>query len=120
MFSLSGLCFVSLICFGVSWYFVLGMICGLIHWPFRELMKQKISVFRFTFIVGFPFKPEWMTNPKCVHSIETYSTLFITLYKIVLASQVGRVVLFIILYKVVLTFESVDEILKCDDSNESH
>ena len=31
--------------------------------------------------------------------------LFITLYS---------------LYKVVLTFESVDEILKCDHSNESH
>ena len=30
------------------------------------------------------------------------------------------VVLFIILYKVVLTFESVDEILKCDHSNESY
>ena len=28
------------------------------------------------------------------------------------------VVLFIMLYKVVLTFESVDEILKCDHSNE--
>ena len=30
------------------------------------------------------------------------------------------VVLFIILYKGVLTFESVDEILKCDHSNESY
>ena len=30
------------------------------------------------------------------------------------------VVLFIMLYKVVLTFESVDEILKCDHSNESY
>ena len=30
------------------------------------------------------------------------------------------VVLFIILYKVVLSFEFVDEILKCDHSNESH
>ena len=30
------------------------------------------------------------------------------------------VVLFIMLYKVVLTFESVDEILKCNDSNESY
>jgi len=30
------------------------------------------------------------------------------------------VVLFIMLYKVVLTFESVDEILKCDHSNENH
>ena len=29
------------------------------------------------------------------------------------------VVLFIMLYKVVLTFEFVDEILKCDHSNES-
>ena len=30
------------------------------------------------------------------------------------------VVLFIMLYKVVLTFESVDEILQCDHSNESY
>ena len=30
------------------------------------------------------------------------------------------VVLFIMLYKVVLTFESVDEILWCDHSNESY
>ena len=30
------------------------------------------------------------------------------------------VVLFILLYKVVPTFESVDEILKCDHSNESY
>ena len=30
------------------------------------------------------------------------------------------VVLFIILYKMVLTFESVNEILKCDHSNESY
>jgi len=29
-------------------------------------------------------------------------------------------VLFIVLYKVVLTFESTDEILKCDHSNESY
>ena len=28
-------------------------------------------------------------------------------------------VLFIVLYKMVLSFESVDEILKCDQSNES-
>ena len=32
--------------------------------------------------------------------------------------QYFPVVLFIILYKVVLTFESVNEILKCDHSNE--
>ena len=30
------------------------------------------------------------------------------------------VILFIMLYKVVLTFESADEILKCDYSNESY
>ena len=30
------------------------------------------------------------------------------------------VVLFVMLYKVVLTFESVDEILKSDNSNESY
>ena len=34
--------------------------------------------------------------------------------------QYVLVVLFIMLYKVVLTFESVDEILKCDHSNESY
>ena len=34
--------------------------------------------------------------------------------------QYFPVVLFIMLYKVVLTFESVDEILKCYHSNESY
>ena len=34
--------------------------------------------------------------------------------------QYFPVVLFIMLYKVVLTFESVDEILWCDYSNESY
>ena len=34
--------------------------------------------------------------------------------------QYFLVVLFIMLYKVVLTFESVDEILNCDHSNESY
>ena len=34
--------------------------------------------------------------------------------------QYFLVVLFILLYKVVLNFESVDEILKCDHSNESY
>ena len=36
------------------------------------------------------------------------------------AEQYFPVVLFIMLYKVVLTFESMDEILKCDHSNESY
>ena len=34
--------------------------------------------------------------------------------------QYFPVVLFIMLYKVVATFKSVDEILKCDHSNESY
>ena len=34
--------------------------------------------------------------------------------------QYFPVVLFIVLYKAVLTSESVDEILKCDRSNESY
>ena len=34
--------------------------------------------------------------------------------------QYFPVVLFIMLYKVVISFESVDEILKCDHSNESY
>jgi len=34
--------------------------------------------------------------------------------------QYFSVMLFIMLYKVILTFESVDEILKCDHSNESY
>ena len=34
--------------------------------------------------------------------------------------QYVPVVLFIMLYKVVLSFEFVDEILKCDHSNESY
>ena len=36
------------------------------------------------------------------------------------SEQYFPVVLFIMLYKVVLTFESVDEILKCDHSNERY
>ena len=34
--------------------------------------------------------------------------------------QYFPVVLFIVMCKVLLTFESVDEILKCDHSNESY
>ena len=34
--------------------------------------------------------------------------------------ELHKVVLFSVLYNVVLTFEYVDEILKCDHSNESY
>ena len=54
------------------------------------------------------------------------SSLIENAYKILSATtqmkaivQYFPVVLFILLYKVVLNFESVDEILKCDHSNES-
>ena len=34
--------------------------------------------------------------------------------------QYFRVVLFIMLYEIILTFGSVDDIIKCDHSNESY
>ena len=40
--------------------------------------------------------------------------------QMIATEQYFPVVLFIMLFKVVLTFESVDEILKCDYSNESY
>ena len=40
--------------------------------------------------------------------------------KVKATGQYFPVVLFIMLYKVVLIFESVDEILWCDHSNESY
>ena len=40
--------------------------------------------------------------------------------QMIATEQYFAVVLFIILYQVVLTFETVDEILKCDHSNESY
>ena len=40
--------------------------------------------------------------------------------KLKATEQSSPVVLFIMLYKVILGFESVDEILKCDHSNESY
>ena len=49
-------------------------------------------------------------------SVEEYSVTI----QMKATEQYFPVVLFIMLYKVVLTFESVDEILKCDHSNESY
>ena len=60
--------------------------------------------------------------------------LFTMLYKVVIFNSVDKsysatmkateqcfpVVLFIMLYKLVLPFESVDDILKCDNSSESY
>ena len=53
----------------------------------------------------------------------TFYILFNILTQVVLtleSVQYFPVVLFIMMYKVVLTFEAVDEILRCDHSNESY
>ena len=52
----------------------------------------------------------------CVNVIPAYSVTI----QIKATEQYFPVVLFIMLYNVVLTFKSVDEILKCDHSNESY
>ena len=84
------------------------------------------------------FLSVWMTSLK-KEATEQYFVVvqFIMLHKIVLTltlwmkscsvtliqmkatEQYFPVILFIMLYKVVRTFKSVDEILKCDHSNES-
>ena len=46
--------------------------------------------------------------------------MVLTFKSIEATEQYFPVVLFIMLYKVVLTFESVDEILKCDHSDKSY
>jgi len=48
--------------------------------------------------------------------MKSYSVTF----QLKATEQYFPVVLFIMLYKVALTLESVDEILKCDHSNESY
>ena len=49
-------------------------------------------------------------------SVEEYSVTI----QMKATEQYFPVVLFIMLYKVILTFESVNEILKCDHSNQSY
>ena len=55
-------------------------------------------------------------------TVEQYFVVVLLLYKVVLTvvpleEQYFPVVLFIMLYKVILPFDFVDEILKCDHSN---
>ena len=60
------------------------------------------------------------------HAVKGVNDILISGYNPAVAMEMKAiekhfpVVLFIVLYKVVLTFESVDEILKCDHSNESY
>ena len=60
-----------------------------------------------------------------LHKIVVTLTLWmkscsVTLIQMKATEQYFPVILFIMLYKVVHTFKSVDEILKCDHSNESY
>ena len=60
-----------------------------------------------------------------LHKIVVTLTLWmkscsVTLIQMKATEQYFPVILFIMLYKVVQTFKSVDEILKCDHSNESY
>ena len=63
----------------------------------------------------------WFCCPKMVL---TFLSLWIKSKSVTIqmkaTEQYVPVVLFIMLYKVVLPFESVDEILKCEHSNESY
>ena len=49
-----------------------------------------------------------------------YTKVVLTLESLKATEQYFPVVLFIMLYKVVLAFKSVDEVLKCDYSNERY
>ena len=60
-----------------------------------------------------------------LHKIVVTLTLWmkscsVTLIQTKATEQYFPVILFIMLYKVIQTFKSVDEILKCDHSNESY
>ena len=57
---------------------------------------------------------------KVAKTLESVLKSFSATAQMKVLQQYFPVVLFIMLYKVVLTFESVDEILKCDHSNESY
>ena len=86
---------------------------GSIFWRCISLFKWKLlssTFLRYLFYAaqgGANFWSPWMKS--CGVTI-----------KMKASEQYFPVVLFIMLYKVVLTFESVDEILWCDHSNESY
>ena len=64
-----------------------------------------LVLFVMLYKVGYKILNLWIKILTCDHSNECYWAV---------------VVPFIMLYKLVLTFESVDEILKCDPLNESY
>ena len=87
------------------------------------LIKNHLFVFLYFFLFFFlSFLWHCLLHHKVVLTFKSW--LWMKSYSVNIqiktTEQYFPVVLFIVLYKVVLTFESVDEILKCDHSNESN
>ena len=76
---------------------------------FNRSKQKRKEVFKLSllYFINFPLGERLCRSKKCDHPHKA-------------SEQYFPVVLFIILYNVFLTFESVDEILKCDHSNESY
>ena len=72
-------------------------------------------MWKHTIIIEMYISAIYCAVPGCSYFFNLWMTI-----QIKATEQYFPVVLFITLYKVVLTFESVDEILKCDHSNESY
>ena len=72
------------------------------NYPYEVSFLQRVTLYDAT-VINFPLIPVFVTE-LVASTIEQYFS----------------VVLFIMLYKVYLNFETVDEILKCDYSNESY
>ena len=85
-----------------------AQLCGEIIWKIGLYFNMDF------FLVLSAVKPQFVSLGvfivKCDHSNIRYR----------LIEQYFPVVLFIMLNNMILTFESVDEILKCDHSNESY
>ena len=77
-------------------------------WSVSEVVDYIKTTDCYKFADDFVRQVRFSVMFKCVYSNES------------LTEQYFPVVLFIMLCKVVLTFESVDEILKCDHLNESY
>ena len=91
-----------------------GLSCGTIYYVVVTSLKKEATE-QFFVVVQFIM----------LHKIVLTLTLWmkscsVTLIQMKATEQYSPVIRFIMLYKVVQTFKSVDEILKCDHSNESY
>ena len=90
--------------------------------------KSKLLMYKNEFVtcshLGERASFSYGTVYHAVQGGSTFLSLWMKSYGVTIqvkaTEQYFPVVLFIMLYKVVLTFESVDEILWCDHSNESY